>query len=125
VSGERVYTRERWEFEGYAGKRKFAGYVEFENGVLCECGVTAKDYEPQFQRYDIDCNGVVFGSENNAFNLCFEVTLSMLERFLKEGEDVEVRIGIKEVHKPMTQKPKAISSEENDNGSLIDLMILH
>jgi hypothetical protein len=125
VSGERVYTRERWEFEGYIGKRKIAGYVEFENGVLYECGVTAKDYEPQFQRYDIDCNGVAFDSENNVFNMCFEVVLSVLEGFLKEGEDVEVRIGIKEVRKPMTQKLKAISSEENDNGSLIDLMILH
>jgi hypothetical protein len=103
------YVKERWEFDGYTGKRKIAGYVEFENGILYESGVTVKDYEP-FQRYDIDCSGVAFDSENDAFNLCFELVLSFLASVLRDIEDIEVRVGKKEVYASRT----TITIESND-----------
>jgi len=116
------YVKERWEFEGFVNK-KFAGYVEFENDIMCECGVSIKDYEPQFQRYDIDCIGVTFDTENDVFSICFELVLNTLERLLKEGDVVEVRVGKKEVYtsrKPVT----TFESNENNDVSLIDLIYI-
>jgi hypothetical protein len=117
----KVYTKERWVFEGYIGKRKFAGYVEFENDILCSCGVTARDYESQFQRYDIDCNGAVFDVENDPFNICCEIVLDLLLKLVGEGEVVKVRIGKKEEYSSAT----LMIGEENDNDRLMDLEFLY
>jgi hypothetical protein len=117
------YVKEIWLFEGVVGRKKIAGSVEFENGVLWRCGVTVKDYSNEFQRHDIDCSGVAFDSENDVFNLCFELVLSFLASVLKDAEDVEVRVGKKEVYvsRTLTTLPK--SNENDNNNDMIDLMI--
>ena len=119
------YVRERWEFEGYIGKKKFSGYVGLENGVLYECGIAVKDYEPEFQRHDIDCNGVVFESVSDVFSACFDLVLNTLELMLRNGDVAEVRIGKKEVYISRTPTTTPLPNENDNNDSLIDLFLLY
>jgi hypothetical protein len=127
MSGERVYTRERWEFEGWVGKLKFAFSVEFENDIVYEAGLIFKYIGSHDPRHEIECVGMVFDSDNDIVNICYDILFDTALQCIKQGEDIEVRIGRKEIQMPESRYKYTVGENEDpdEKESLVDVVAFY